>query len=61
MKTVALTGIKTKKAFDFILREVDVLRGLDHPNIVRLQASVTFRGGANLGEKPLGTIEWNGW
>lgn len=39
MKTVALSRLKTKAAFDLAVQEVDLLKSLDHPNIVRLQAS----------------------
>lgn len=37
MKTVKLSGVKSEKAFDFVMKEVDLLKTLDHPNIVRLQ------------------------
>ncbi|CAB1110176.1 unnamed protein product [Ectocarpus sp. CCAP 1310/34] len=37
MKTVKLSSVKSEKAFDFIMNEVDLLKTLDHPNIVRLQ------------------------
>ncbi|CAN0453865.1 unnamed protein product, partial [Ectocarpus sp. 8 AP-2014] len=37
MKTVKLSNVKSEKAFDFIMKEVDLLKTLDHPNIVRLQ------------------------
>eukprot|EP00752_Nemacystus_decipiens_P006678 g6005.t1 len=37
MKTVKLSGVKSQKAFEFIMKEVDLLKSLDHPNIVRLQ------------------------
>lgn len=37
MKTVKLSGVKSQRAFEFIMKEVDLLKSLDHPNIVRLQ------------------------
>lgn len=37
MKTVKLSGVKSQKAFEFVMKEVDLLKSLDHPNIVRLQ------------------------
>lgn len=37
MKTVKLSGVKNQKAFEFVMKEVDLLKSLDHPNIVRLQ------------------------
>ena len=37
MKTVALARVKSRKGFDFVMSEVDLLKSLDHPNIVRLQ------------------------
>ncbi|CAM9911847.1 unnamed protein product [Ectocarpus sp. 13 AM-2016] len=42
MKTVKLSSVKSEKAFDFIMNEVDLLKTLDHPNIVRLQACLFF-------------------
>lgn len=38
MKTVKLSAVKSQKAFEFVTKEVDLLKSLDHPNIVRLQA-----------------------
>ncbi|CAM9864545.1 unnamed protein product [Chrysoparadoxa australica] len=37
MKTVELSRIQTEAQFKFVLNEVDVIRQLDHPNIVRVQ------------------------
>ncbi|CAN0031766.1 unnamed protein product [Pylaiella littoralis] len=37
MKTVKLSSVKSQKAFEFVTKEVDLLKSLDHPNIVRLQ------------------------
>ncbi|CBJ34097.1 calmodulin-domain protein kinase [Ectocarpus siliculosus] len=42
MKTVKLSSVKSEKAFDFIMKEVDLLKTLDHPNIVRLQVCACF-------------------
>ncbi|CAN0020706.1 unnamed protein product [Ectocarpus sp. 4 AP-2014] len=42
MKTIKLSSVKSEKAFDFIMKEVDLLKTLDHPNIVRLQVCVCF-------------------
>lgn len=37
MKTIPLSRVKTRESFDFVMKEVDLLKSLDHPNIVRLQ------------------------
>lgn len=37
MKTIPLSRVKDKAAFEFVMKEVDLLKSLDHPNIVRLQ------------------------
>jgi calcium-dependent protein kinase len=37
MKTVDLSRVKDAASFEFFMREVDIMRNLDHPNIVRLQ------------------------
>lgn len=37
LKTVAISKLKSKTAFDYAMGEVDLLKSLDHPNIVRLQ------------------------
>lgn len=42
MKTVPLSRVKSRKGFEFVMREVDLLKSLDHPNIVRLQVSFFY-------------------
>ncbi|KAG5187758.1 hypothetical protein JKP88DRAFT_267783 [Tribonema minus] len=37
LKTVELDRVRDKKSFDFFMKEVDIMKNLDHPNIVRLQ------------------------
>lgn len=37
MKTIPLSRVNSREGFDFVLKEVDLLKSLDHPNIVRLQ------------------------
>mmetsp|Transcript_16678 Transcript_16678/g.23614 ORF Transcript_16678/g.23614 Transcript_16678/m.23614 type:complete len:718 (-) Transcript_16678:3-2156(-) len=37
LKTVELDRVKDKKSFDFFIKEIEIMKNLDHPNIVRLQ------------------------
>lgn len=49
MKTVPLSRVKSRQGFDFVMREVDLLKSLDHPNIVRLQVKLSVVDRCSLG------------